>query len=41
MGISIEIDSNKRMKKDYIKSFKLTFKDKELEKKVRFLMNNY
>ncbi len=34
MGISIEIDSNKRMKKDYIKSFKLTFKDKDLEKKV-------
>ena len=35
MDISIEIASNKRMKKDYIKSFKLTFKDKELEKKVR------
>jgi len=35
MGISIEIDSNKRMKKDYIKSFKLTFKDKDLEKKVK------
>ncbi len=34
MGISVEIDSNKRMKKDHIKSFKLTFKDKELEKKV-------
>ena len=34
MDISIEIASNKRMKKDYIKSFKLTFKDKELEKKV-------
>jgi hypothetical protein len=34
MDISIEIASNKRMKKDYIKPFKLTFKDKEMEKKV-------
>ena len=34
MDISIEIASNKRMKKDYIKPFKLTFKDKDLEKKV-------
>jgi hypothetical protein len=40
MGISIEIDSNKRMKKDYIKSFKLTFKDKELEKKVGHYISN-
>ena len=36
MDISIEIASNKRMKKDYIKPFKLTFKDKDLEKKVSF-----
>ena len=35
MDISIEIASNKRMKKDYIKPFKLTFKDKEMEKKVK------
>lgn len=35
MDISIEIASNKRMKKDYIKPFKLTFKDKDMEKKVR------
>jgi hypothetical protein len=35
MDISIEIASNKRMKKDHIKPFRLTFKDKELEKKVR------
>ncbi len=34
MDISIEIASNKRMKKDHIKSFKLTFKDKDMEKKV-------
>ena len=34
MDISIEIASNKRMKRDYIKPFKLTFKDKEMEKKV-------
>lgn len=34
MDISIEIASNKRMKKDYIKPFKLTFKDKDLERKV-------
>ena len=34
MDISIEIASNKRMKKDNIKPFRLTFKDKELEKKV-------
>ena len=39
MGISIEIDSNKRMKRDYIKSFKLTFKDKDLEKKVSHLLS--
>ena len=44
MDISIEIASNKRMKKDYIKPFKLTFKDKDLEKKVSFcilLENNW
>jgi len=40
MGISVEIDSNKRMKKDYIKSIKLTFKDRELEKKVYFFRSN-
>ena len=34
MDISIEIASNKRMKKDNIKPFRLTFKDKDLEKKV-------
>ena len=34
MDISIEIASNKRMKKDHIKSFKLRFKDKDMEKKV-------
>ena len=34
MDISIEIASNKRMKKDNIKPFSLTFKDQELEKKV-------
>ena len=38
MDISIEIASNKRMKKDYIKPFKLTFKDKDLEKKVSFCL---
>lgn len=37
MDISIEIASNKRMKKDYIKPFKLTFKDKDMEKKVSLL----
>ena len=37
MDISIEIASNKRMKKGYIKPFKLTFKDKDLEKKVEEL----
>ena len=37
MDISMEIASNKRMKKDHIKPFRLTFKDDELEKKVRFL----
>ena len=35
MDISIEIASNKRMKRDHLKPFKLTFKDKELEKRVR------
>ena len=34
MDISIEIASNKRMKKDNIKPFRLTFKDKDLEKKA-------
>ena len=34
MDISIEIASNKRMKKDNIKPFSLTFKDQDLEKKV-------
>lgn len=34
MDISMEIASNKRMKKEYIKPFRLTFKDNELEKKV-------
>ena len=34
MDLSIEIASNKRMKKDNIKPFRLTFKDKDLEKKV-------
>ena len=34
MDISMEIASNKRMKKDHIKPFRLTFKDKELEAKV-------
>ncbi len=38
MDISIEIASNKRMKKDHIKSFKLTFKDKEMEKRVRIII---
>ena len=38
MDISIEIASNKRMKKDNIKPFRLTFKDKELEKKVGELL---
>lgn len=38
MDISIEIASNKRMKKDYIKPFKLTFKDKDMEKKVSLLL---
>ena len=38
MDISIEIASNKRMKKDYIKPFKLTFKDKEMEKKVSLVL---
>ena len=35
MDISIEIASNKRMKKDNIKPFRLTFKDRDLEKKAR------
>ena len=39
MDISIEIASNKRMKKDYIKAVKLTFKDKDMEKKVNLIMN--
>ena len=34
MDISIEIASNKRMKKDNIKPFRLTFKDKDLDKKA-------
>ena len=34
MDISMEIASNKKMKKDHIKPFKLTFKDREMEKKV-------
>ena len=34
MDISIEIASNKRMKKDNIKPFRLTFKDRDLEKKA-------
>ncbi len=33
MDISIEIASNKRMKRDYIKPFSLTFRDEELERK--------
>ena len=36
MDISIEIASNKRMKKDHLKSFRLTFIDKDIQKKVRF-----
>lgn len=39
MDISMEIASNKRMKKDHIKPFRLTFKDDELEKKVRKIRN--
>ena len=39
MDISMEIASNKRMKKDYIKPFRLTFKDEEMEKKVRKSVN--
>lgn len=35
MDISIEIASNKRMKRDHLKPFRLTFKDKDLEKRVR------
>ena len=31
MDISIEIASNKRMKKDFIHPFKLTFRDKKVE----------
>ena len=34
MDISIEIASNKRMKKDHIRPLRLTFKDKDLEKRV-------
>lgn len=34
MDISMEIDSNKRMKRDHIKPFRLTFKDDEMEKQV-------
>ena len=34
MDISIEIASNKRMKRDHLKPFRLTFKDKDLEKRV-------
>ena len=37
MDISIEIASNKRMKKDHLKSFRLTFIDKDIQKKVSFL----
>ena len=33
-NVQIEIASNKRMRKDNIKPFRLTFKDKELEKKA-------
>ena len=36
MDISIEIASNKRMKKDHLKSFRLTFIDKDIQKKVGF-----
>ena len=32
MDISIEIDSNKRMKSDFIHPFKLTFRDKDIER---------
>ena len=41
MDISIEIASNKRMKKDNIKPFRLTFKDKDLEKKVCMRVCDY
>jgi len=33
MDISIEIASNKRMKRDFIHPFKLTFRDKDIERK--------
>ena len=33
-NVQIEIASNKRMRKDNIKPFRLTFKDKDLEKKA-------
>jgi len=33
MDISIEIASNKRMKRDFIHPFKLTFRDKDMERK--------
>lgn len=34
MDISMEIASNKRMKKDHLTPFRLTFRDKNLEEKV-------
>ncbi len=37
LDISIEIASNKRMKQECMKSFKLTFKDRSLEKKASSL----
>jgi len=38
MDISMEIDSNKRMKKDHLKPFRLTFKDGDMEKQVRLFL---